>query len=95
MSHTQYTDYQNYFKTKNSIFYYNQAIKLQEAGSVDYTLISKTFYKAIILNKNNIDAQQSIRKMIDDTQITAEECISAKTSARGELLQCYSVTDLN
>ena len=94
MAHTQYTDYKHYLKTKDSTFYYNQAVKLQEAGSVDYTLISKTFYKSLILNKHNIDAEQSLRKMIDDGQITSQQCATAKTSARADLLQCYSVIDL-
>ena len=94
MTHNQYCDYKDYLKHKDSTFYYNEAKTLQENGSVDYTLISRNFYKAIILNKNNVDAEYAIRTMISDGQITSQECLTAKITARAELLQCYSVTDL-
>ena len=32
--------------------------------------------------------------MISQGQITTQECLTAKITARAELLQCYSVTDL-
>jgi len=94
MTHNQYSDYKQYLKLKDSTHYYNSAKKLQADGSVDYTLISVTFYKALILNKNNVDAKYALQTMITDGQITSEECVSAKVTARAELLQCYSVTDL-
>jgi hypothetical protein len=94
MSYNQYSDYKQYLKNKDSIYYYNYAKKLQTDGSTDYTLISVSFYKAIVLNKNNIDAVMSIQKMITDGEITSEECIAIKITARAELLTCYSVTDL-
>lgn len=94
MSHNQYSDYKQYLKHKDSTYYYNVAKKLQADGSIDYTLISVTFYKALILNKNNVDAEYAIRVMIANSQITTQDCVSAKVTARAELLQCYSVTDL-
>ena len=36
----------------------------------------------------------SIQKMVTDAEITSEECIAIKITARAELLNCYSVTDL-
>jgi hypothetical protein len=94
MSHNQYTDYKQYLKWKDSNYYFNEAKKLQGNSSTDYELISKTFYKSIILNKNNVDAEYAIRTMISQGQITNQECLTAKITARAELLQCYSVTDL-
>jgi len=94
MTHNQYTDYKDYLKSKDSIFYYNEAKKLQSSGSVDYTLISKTFHKALILNKNNVDAEHALRTMILNSLITSQNCLATKATARTELLQCYSVTDL-
>jgi len=94
MTHNQYTDYKQYLKCKDSTYYFNEAKKLQSNSSTDYELISKTFYKSIILNKNNVDAEYSIRNMISQGQITTQECLTAKITARAELLQCYSVTDL-
>lgn len=94
MSRNQYSDYKQYLKHKDSTYYYNSAKKLQADGSVDYTLISVTFYKALILNKNNVDAEYALRTMISDGQITSEQCASAKVTARAELLLCYSATDL-
>ena len=94
MSHNQYSDYKQYLKCKDSNFYFNEAKQLQSNSSTDYELISKTFYKSIILNKNNVDSEYDIRNMISAGQITKQECLTSKTTARAELLQCYSVTDL-
>ena len=94
MSRTQYSDYKQYLKHKDSTYYYNSSKKLQDSGSVDYTLISITFYKSLLLDKTNVDAEYALRTMISDSQITSEECISAKLTARAELLLFYSVTDL-
>jgi len=94
MAHTQYSDYKQYLKQKDSTYYYNKAKQLQSDNSTDYTLISVNFYKALVLNKHHIDAKHSLQTMITDGQITSEECLSAKVTARAELLQCYSVTDL-
>ena len=73
MSHNQYSDYKQYLKHKDSTFYYNSAKKLQSSGSVDYTLISVTFYKALILNKKHVDAEYALRTMISNTQIFMPE----------------------
>ena len=94
MSHNQYSDYKHYLKHKDSTQYLNEAKTLQSNSSTDYALISKNFQKALLLNKNNVDAKQGLKAMIDNVQITAQECLNIKTTARTELLNCYSVTDL-
>jgi len=94
MSHNQYSDYKQYLQYKDSVYYYNFAKNLQKTGSVNYTLISVSFYKALILNKNSIDSKKAIQDMITNSEINDGECANAKVTARSELLTCYSVTDL-
>ena len=94
MSHDQYSDYKQYLKMKDSTEYYNQAKQLQADSSTNYTLIAKSFNKALILNKKYVDAKSALKRMITDSQITSQQCLTSYVDARTELLQCYSVTDL-
>ena len=84
----QYLDYELYKSNRLSDLYFNNAKELDdnfENVEQTYGDIGILYHQALLINKNNIDAGDSLTKMIDDGKITAEQSTELRKVAFSKL----------